>query len=338
MARISRRKSETGFYHIMLRGNERKVIFHDDSDKAKFMNVLETVRIPLIKKSELKGPAHASAHLNADVNAYANSSATSNISTNPRSSSLALALAPAHAARPDRRGHHGQHDPAVDDPQPRFHLHAYCLMDNHLHLLLNEGSEDISTSMKRITVSYVSYFNKKYKRVGHLFQDRYKSEVIDQESYLLGLSRYIHLNPVQAGMVDDASDYPWSSYHNYQRTDAPYASLVESSPIIDYYGQNFRTAAHQYKLFMAEKGDERVPDAFLDVSEIPSMTEEEAVQLGQKVFQELLLEYQVESDALTFNIPASLLQELHNRTHLSLRKLAEVTGLQKDRISRQLKK
>lgn len=59
----------------------------------------------------------------------------------------------------------------------RFYIHSFCLMDNHIHLMISEGSEDISRVMKRITVSYVYYFNKKYKRVGHLFQDRFKSEV-----------------------------------------------------------------------------------------------------------------------------------------------------------------
>jgi len=69
--------------------------------------------------------------------------------------------------------------------------------------------------MKRITVSYVRYFNKKYKRVGHLFQDIFRSEVIEQDSYLLCLARYIHQNPVKAGIVQKAADYKWSSYHGY---------------------------------------------------------------------------------------------------------------------------
>jgi len=67
--------------------------------------------------------------------------------------------------------------------------------------MLSEGTEDIATAMKRITVSYVCYFNKKHKRVGHLFQDRFKSEVIEQDSYILSLARYIHQNPVKAGIV-----------------------------------------------------------------------------------------------------------------------------------------
>jgi len=74
----------------------------------------------------------------------------------------------------------------------RFYLHAFCLMNNHVHLMISEGVEDVATVMKRINVSYVYYFNNKYKRVGHLFQDRFKSEVVEQERYLLALVRYIH--------------------------------------------------------------------------------------------------------------------------------------------------
>ena len=86
-------------------------------------------------------------------------------------------------------------------------------MDNHIHLFISEGTEDVIKAMKRITVSYVYYFNKKYKRVGHLFQDRFKSEVIEQDSHILCLARYIHQNPVKAGIVQKAADYKLSLIH-----------------------------------------------------------------------------------------------------------------------------
>lgn len=69
--------------------------------------------------------------------------------------------------------------------------------------------------MKRIMVSYVYYFNKKYKRVGHLFLDRFKSEAVEKDSYIMSLARYIHQNPVKAGVVKKATDYKWSSYNCY---------------------------------------------------------------------------------------------------------------------------
>ncbi|CUH96740.1 hypothetical protein P22_2851 [Propionispora sp. 2/2-37] len=99
--------------------------------------------------------------------------------------------------------------------EENYLLYAYCLMDNHVHLLIGERKDSIQRLMKRICVSYVYYFNKRYKRVGHLFQDRYRSEVVEEEGYILAATRYIHNNPVEAGIVRNVEDYKWSSYHQY---------------------------------------------------------------------------------------------------------------------------
>ncbi|MBQ5759363.1 MAG: transposase, partial [Schwartzia sp.] len=77
-------------------------------------------------------------------------------------------------------------------------LMAYCLMDNHVHLLIRDNNGSLSLFMKQMGVSYALYYNRKYERVGHLFQDRYKSEVVDREEYLLTAYRYILNNPVKA--------------------------------------------------------------------------------------------------------------------------------------------
>jgi REP element-mobilizing transposase RayT len=96
-----------------------------------------------------------------------------------------------------------------------FKLFAYCLMGNHAHLLLKIGEEPLGSVMKRIEVSYVSWYNRKYERSGHLFQDRFKSEPIEQENHLLSAVRYIHQNPMKAGLCDKAEKYAWSSYLAY---------------------------------------------------------------------------------------------------------------------------
>jgi len=95
-----------------------------------------------------------------------------------------------------------------------FTVYAYCVMDNHLHLVLKEGKDLLSKALKRIGTSYAYYFNKKYKRIGHVFQDRYRSESIEDDAYLLGVIRYVHLNPEKAG-ISSAESYPWSSYNEY---------------------------------------------------------------------------------------------------------------------------
>lgn len=92
-----------------------------------------------------------------------------------------------------------------------FHLHVYCLMDNHVHLLIKEG-EALGRSIKRMTVGYVQLHNNKYERSGHLFQNRFKSEAVEDDRYLMTVIRYSHQNPLKAEMVTRLEDYPWSSY------------------------------------------------------------------------------------------------------------------------------
>lgn len=93
---------------------------------------------------------------------------------------------------------------------------SYCLMKNHIHLLIEQLTElPISKFMQALTVGYAMYFNKKYKRSGHLFQGRFHFSQITTEEYLIHLSRYIHLNPVAAKIVGKPEDYSWSSYKEY---------------------------------------------------------------------------------------------------------------------------
>ena len=99
---------------------------------------------------------------------------------------------------------------------PNCSIYAYCLMPNHVHILLKEENEGLSSVIKRISAAYALFYNKKYERVGHLFQDRFKSEPVNDESYFFTLIRYIHQNPVAAGLSADVASYPWSSWLEYE--------------------------------------------------------------------------------------------------------------------------
>ncbi|MEA2022262.1 MAG: transposase [Candidatus Caldatribacteriota bacterium] len=96
----------------------------------------------------------------------------------------------------------------------RYHflLHAYCLMDNHYHLLVETPEGNLSKGMRQLNGLYAQHFNRKHQRVGHLLQGRYKALLVDKENYLLELCRYIVLNPLRAGLVKDPQKYRWSSY------------------------------------------------------------------------------------------------------------------------------
>lgn len=97
-----------------------------------------------------------------------------------------------------------------------FELHAYCLMSNHVHLLFREKQlGDISLMMKKLLTKYVMYFNRKYQRSGALIASRYKSAPVEVDEYFIPLQRYIHQNPLKAGLVKKLEDYPFSSYREY---------------------------------------------------------------------------------------------------------------------------
>ena len=96
----------------------------------------------------------------------------------------------------------------------RYHwlCHAYCLMDNHYHLLIETPEGNVSQGMRQVNGLYTQDFNRRHGHVGHVFQGRYKAIIVERDSYLLVLCRYIVLNPVRAGMVRTAQEYRWSSY------------------------------------------------------------------------------------------------------------------------------
>lgn len=96
-----------------------------------------------------------------------------------------------------------------------FKLHAYCLMSNHVHLLIEPGDESLSNTMKRIEIKFARWYNLKYNRHGYLFQSRFASEPINDEKYYMTVFRYIHQNPMKAGLERRYGEYPWTSFREY---------------------------------------------------------------------------------------------------------------------------
>lgn len=122
-------------------------------------------------------------------------------------------------------------------------VYGWCLMDNHVHLLLREGIEDLSSTIKKIGVSFVWYYNNKYKTTGHLFQDRFKSERVEKDEYLLTVLRYIHQNPVKARMVNKVEDWKWSSCLGYYGRDSFSKGLLAKNFILQMFSEDNSNAA-----------------------------------------------------------------------------------------------
>lgn len=259
MPRYQRIKSKSGYYHVMVRGNEKRNIFNTDDDKQRFLEIL----------------------------------------------------------------YHKKQG-------GRFYIHAFCLMDNHFHLMLSEGTEAVAKVMKRISVSYVYYFNNKYKRVGHLFQDRFKSEVVEQDSYILSLARYIHQNPVKAGKVKTAGEYLWSSYACYINDNNCYRKIVDTEPILGLFSTDKEVAKREFKRYMCQDGDE----VYIDLPEEKEEIDEDA---AKGLFRKMLREREINLDNGSIMLPDELIKEFKEITSLSLRKIASITGMNKDKVNKILK-
>ena len=155
-------------------------------------------------------------------------------------------------------------------------LHAYALMDNHYHLMIETPKANISQTMQNINTSYTVYINKKYRRSGHLLQGRFKGIIVDKDEYLVTLSRYIHLNPVRADIVQKPEEYRWTSYRLYIDK-SNRETLADTGDTLSRYSEKKGEAVRAYKEFV-ESGITRGDNPFRDV--------EAGIVLGGKRFKE----------------------------------------------------
>ena len=145
----------------------------------------------------------------------------------------------------------------IEEGRKRYahRIHAFCLMPNHVHLVIQVGETPLSRIIQNLSQRYTSWINRKHEKSGHVFQGRYKAIVIDADSYLLELIRYIHLNPVRAGLVSLPEHYPWSSDDSYK--DESKHSWVTTDWVLSQFSDNRNHARKRYKKFLYEGLGER---------------------------------------------------------------------------------
>lgn len=202
MPRKAREKSETGIYHVVLRGSNKQLIFEEEEDSKRFLEIIFKYQ---------------------DANSYS--------------------------------------------------IYAYCLMDNHIHLLLKEEVEELGIAMRRVGASFVYWYNNKYDRYGHLFQDRYSSEPIKNDRQLLATMRYIHNNPVKAGIVQSAEQYKWSSYQEYISD----SNRIRSNIILGLIGGTSEKTKFKALHQLIDEGE------YLDIKENKRITDEEAILILKRI-------------------------------------------------------
>ena len=203
-------------------------------------------------------------------------------------------------------------------------LYAYCLMSNHIHLLIREREDTIGMAIKRIASSYVYYYNHKYSRDGHLFRERFKSEAVNDMAYFVTLLRYIHQNPLKAGMVKEVKDYEFSSWHEYNDKDGSLFLLCDTQTVLN------RIPYNELDELVNEPMSDDV--ACLDIEDaqkgrpsddqVMSLIKEKTGATNSSAFQQLPDE-----------IRRSVLIELKERK-ASLRQLERLTGIGKSLIYR----
>jgi putative transposase len=148
----------------------------------------------------------------------------------------------------------------LEEVVKRFHwtIHAYCLMGNHYHLLIETPDGNLSKGMRQFNGVYTQRFNRRHDRVGHVFQGRFKGIIVQKDSYLLELARYIVLNPVRAGIVRSARDWPFSSY----RATAGFADTpvwLTTDWILSAFAARKGLAQERFRAFVAEGKNQPSP-------------------------------------------------------------------------------
>lgn len=239
MPRQARRKSESGIYHVMLRGINKQVIFEDEEDSLKFLETLKNYK-------------------------------------------------------------------AISG----YKIFAYCLMSNHIHLLLKVEKENLDLIIKRIASSYVYWYNWKYHRSGHLFQDRFKSEPVEDDVYFLTVIRYIHQNPIKAGLSKSIDEYKFSSYNEY--INKPFMVDIDFClGIVD-------------KEQFVEFNNEYNQDICLEIEEDNfRLTDDEAREVIRKISKcKTIIEFQ----NLSLDKRDKYLKALRNQG-LSIRQISRLTGI-----------
>lgn len=250
MVRVPREISDSGIYHVMIRGVNRQNIFEDDEDRYRFIEILKHFK---------------------DV--------------------------------------------------CKYELYSYCLMNNHIHLLIKELDDTISVAIKRISASYVLWYNKKYNRVGHLFQGRFKSEPVNNDAYFIMVLRYIHQNPIKAGMASNIRTTKWTSHHEYIKN----GCLVDGDLALGLFSADRDKAIDLYIKYMSEENE----DKCLDFEDNILLDDDILAYLKSLGVENISALQQMERNSRN-----DIIREIKELDGVTLRQIERVTGLSKSLIGK----
>jgi putative transposase len=205
----------------------------------------------------------------------------------------------------------------------QFSVYGYCLMTNHVHLLIRENTDTISRIMSRIGTSYAWWYNRKYGRNGHVFQGRYGSECVENDNYLLTVLRYIHNNPVKARIVQEPEEYRWSSIHSYYGGREYPNNLSEPGFVLGIIDQNRERALESFREFMKRENEDKCLEDDINnrKTDIEIKTEIEKLMNGEPIGRLQGLERSKRNE---------ILRKVKKIDGVPLRQISRVTGLSVD--------
>jgi putative transposase len=210
-----------------------------------------------------------------------------------------------------------------------FSIYAYCIMDNHVHLLISVHERELGAIIKGIAVRYASFYNWKHNRVGHVFQDRFKSEPVEDDQYLLTAVRYIHNNPVKAKMVEKPADYRWSSYTQYFKPIC--RAWLDTEFVLNIIATDRKTALWEFERFSLEIGIAN----FIDIEDSKDIR---TIEEGREYLMDFLLKQYI---GLTIEQimedpqkRSEIIRHLRTNTNLPQRVIASLLGIKKNIVER----
>lgn len=209
--------------------------------------------------------------------------------------------------------------------EEQFSVYGFCLMTNHVHLLIRENTDSISRIMSRIGTSYAYWYNRKYGRSGHVFQGRYSSECIENDSYLLTVVRYIHNNPLKAGIVKRSEEYNWSSIHSYYGEREYPLGFAEPGMVLGIFHEQAEKAMAGFREFMEQENADKCLEDEVKQRKTDNEVKSEIERLlnGKPLGRLQALERAERNE---------ILRQVKQMDGVSLRQIARVTGFSVDII------
>lgn len=204
----------------------------------------------------------------------------------------------------------------------KYRIYSFCLMDNHIHLLLEEADESVSQAIKRISSSYVYWYNMKYGRSGHLFQERFKAENVETTAYFLTVLRYIHQNPVKARVVKNVFESRWTSVDEYIQQ----VQMVDIDLGLNLFSPDRNKVIALYIEYMEQSNNDQCLEDAVKIRRSDDEVREFLDQLGmpnKSILQQMDKE---KRDAI--------LAKLKTLNGVSQRQLSRITGIPKTVIQR----